>query len=168
MSTATQTWEARATTVYGCFVLCQCVCPSVRASVPPSQNPLNKQCVSWCLTVCTAHAPLMSIHTGLPVAPLRSLTYSLAHSILPSCSNWHLVQRQADRGPLCPAPPEMWPSCQPSNPVQPPPEPGRNSRLLPLILTPRGTANNSVLVNTTNSTPGGEHFASEISLDYSL
>lgn len=109
--------------------------------VPPGQNPLNKQCVSWCLTVCTAHAPLMSIHPGLAVAPLRSLTYSLAHSILPSCSNWHLVQRQADRGPLCPAPPEMWPSCQPSNPVQPPSEPGKNSRLLPLILTPRGTAN---------------------------
>lgn len=93
--------------------------------------------------------------------PLGSLTYSLAHSILPSCSNWHLVQRQADRGPLRPAPPEMWPSCQPSNPVQPPPEPGRNSRLFPLILTPRGTANNSALVNTTNSRPGGGHFASQ-------
>lgn len=38
----------------------------------------------------------------------------------------------------------------------------------PLILTPRGTANNSALVNTTNSTPGGELFASEISLHWSL
>lgn len=102
---------------------------SVRLSAPnPSQNPLNKQSVLWCLTVCTAHAPLTS---GRQWPPLPSLTYSLARSILPSCSNWHLVQRQADRGPLCPAPPEMWPSCQPSNPVQPPPEPGRNSRLVP-------------------------------------
>lgn len=38
----------------------------------------------------------------------------------------------------------------------------------PPILTPRGAANNSALVNTTNSTPGGELFASEISLDSSL
>lgn len=102
-------------------LLCTHLCPQVK-------TPLNKQCVSWCLTVCTAHAQLMSIHPGLPVAPLCSLTYSLAHSILPSCSNWHLVQRRADRGSLRPAPPEMWPSCQPSNPVQPPPEPGGSSR----------------------------------------
>lgn len=161
MTASLDRWGA--TSAHQCLVLC--VCPSVQTFVPPSQNRLNKQCVSWCLTVCTAHAPLLSIHTGPPVAPVRSFTYSLAHSILPSCSNWHLVQKQANGRPLCPTPPEMWPSCQPSNPVQPPPEPGRNSRLLPLILTPRGTANNSSLVNTTNSTPGGEHFASQISLD---
>lgn len=154
-----------ATTMLEWFVLCQCVCPSVYTFMLPSQSKLNKQYVPWCRTVGTAHAPLMSIHTGLTVAPLRTLTYSLAHSIFPSCSNWHLVQRQSDRGPPYPAPPEMWPSCQPSNPVQPPPEPCRNSRLLALILTPRGTANNSALVNTTNSMPGGERFARAISLD---
>lgn len=38
----------------------------------------------------------------------------------------------------------------------------------PLILTPRGTANNSALVNATNRTPGGELLASEISLHWSL
>lgn len=131
---------------------------SVSTRLCPWVKTRNKQCAFWCLTVCMAHAQLMSIRPGLPVAPFCSLTYSLAHSILPSCSNWHLVQRQTDRGPLRPTPPEMWPSCQPSNTVQPPPEPGRNSRLLPLYLTPRGTANSSALFLTTRSRPVGEHF----------
>lgn len=66
-----------------CLSMCVCArLPSVCAFVLPSRKLLlNKQCVSRCLTLCTAHAPMMSIHRGLPVAPVLSLARSLPPSL---------------------------------------------------------------------------------------
>lgn len=82
--------RSRAAAVYERFVVSvpvrPSICPTVHTfslffATPPSKS-LNKHCVSWCLTVCTAHAPLMSNHTGLPVDP-ASLTYLLFGSLHP-------------------------------------------------------------------------------------
>lgn len=114
---------------------------------------------------CTAD---VSPH-GRQWPPLPSLTLWLAPSFLHVQIDTWCRGRQTG-GLSAPAPPEMWPSCQPSNPVQPPPEPGRNSRLVPPSssrLEARQTTQPSSTLQTARRA-GGERFASEIRLHSSL
>ncbi|KAK7945600.1 hypothetical protein WMY93_001328 [Mugilogobius chulae] len=64
-------------------------------------------------------------------------------------------------GPLLRAPPEMWPSCQPSNPVQPPPEWGKGFLCSPSsALSP---PQSGLVLSECCSEPQGEQcFASQI------